>query len=166
MRYYHPFEPVVFEDSKILILGSFPSIKSFEDNFYYAHPKNQFWPILSEIFSMPADTKEQKIELLKKNKIALWDSAKSCEREGSSLDSNLKNCEVNDFRSFLIKYPNIKAIFFTGRKAEALFKKHFKDISLPLILLPSPSPAYAVMKKEDKLKRYRELLFKYLKEEK
>ncbi len=157
MRFYHPFEPIVFDNSEILILGSFPSIKSFENNFYYAHPKNQFWPIMGEIFKMPVGSVEEKIELLRKNKIALWDVAKSCERE-NSLDSNLKKCEVHDFKAFLKKYPNIKKIFFTGRKAQTLFKRHFKDIDLPLILLPSPSPAYASMKKEDKLKKYKELL--------
>ncbi len=160
MRFFHPFKPIVFKDSKILILGSFPSIKSFENNFYYTHPKNQFWPIMGEIFSMPVKTKEDKINLLKRNGIALFDVAKSCERK-NSLDSNLKNCEVHDFKEFLEKYPNIKAIFFTGRKAYDLFRRNFKDIDLPLVLLPSPSPAYASMKKEEKLKKFRELLREY-----
>ncbi len=161
MRYFHPFEPIIFDDSKVLILGSFPSIKSFEDNFYYAHPKNQFWKILSDIFKMPSNTKEERIELLKKHHIALWDVIKSCERK-NSLDSNLKNPEVNDFNEFLKKYPNIKAIFFTGRKAEGLFKRFYKDIKkLPLELLPSPSPAYAVMPFEEKKRKYEEIFKKY-----
>ena len=71
----HPFKPVVFEDSKILILGTFPSIKSFENNFYYSHPKNQFWDILANIFNeKKPKTIKEKIAFLKKYKIALWDS--------------------------------------------------------------------------------------------
>ncbi len=160
MRYEHPFDPIVFEDSEILILGSFPSLKSFEDNFYYAHPKNQFWKILSVIFNMPVESKQEKIELLKKYRIALWDVIQSCERKNSS-DTNLKNPVINDFDSFLKKYKNIKAIFFTGKKAETLFKREYGNLSLPSELLPSPSPAYAVISFDEKVKRYREIFEKY-----
>ncbi len=161
MKFFHPFEPVIFENSKILILGSFPSIKSFEESFYYAHPRNQFWAILSDIFNLPTDTKEQKIQLLKKSRLALWDVIKSCQRVNSS-DTNLKECEPNDFYKLLKKYPNIKMIFFTGKKAQSLFKRYFKDISLPTKLLPSPSPAYAAMKKEKKREIYERMFKEWL----
>ena len=72
-RYKHPFDPIIFDDSKVLVLGTFPSIVSFENDFYYAHRRNQFWRLLGDIFKMPTDTKEERIALLKKHKIALWD---------------------------------------------------------------------------------------------
>ena len=155
----HTLDPVLFTDSKVLILGSFPSIKSFEEGFYYAHPRNQFWTILSQIFNEKADTKEEKIALCKKHHIALFDSAKSLQREnGNSSDTNLKNIEVNDFEHLLKKYPNIKLILFTGKKAETIFNKKYKNLSVKKILLPSTSPAYASMTYEEKLQRYKAAL--------
>jgi len=148
--FYHPIEPIVFDDSEILILGSFPSLKSFENGFYYAHPKNQFWPILSEIYALPVATREQKIELLKKSKIALWDVIASCERKNSS-DANLKNVAPNDIESLLSTHPHIKRIFFTGFSAAKFYRKYFGHLNLQTALLPSPSPAYASMKFEEKL---------------
>ena len=153
----HPFKPLIFKDSKTLVLGSFPSLKSFENSFYYAHPRNQFWPILSRIYSMPADSRDERIELLKDAKLALWDVVGSCERTNSA-DSNLKSCEPNDIEALLREYGNIEKILFTGRKAEALFKRYFKDkIKLPTALLPSPSPAYAAIDFETKVKIWREV---------
>jgi len=158
----HPFDPIIDKNSKILILGSFPSLKSFENNFYYAHPRNQFWPILSAIFKKPANLLEERLELLKISNIALWDVIESCDRKNSA-DSNLKNSKPNDIKSLLKNYPNIEAILFTGRKAEQLFKKHFsKVINLPTSLLPSPSPAYAILSFEDKLKRWNDILSNHL----
>ncbi len=158
----HSFDPIIDENSKILILGSFPSIKSFENNFYYAHPRNQFWPILSAIFKKPANSLEERLELLRTSNIALWDVIESCERKNSA-DSNLKKSKPNDIESLLKNFPNIEAILFTGRKAEQLFKKHFsKSIELPTSLLPSPSPAYAALSFEVKLKRWNDILTNYL----
>ena len=154
----HPFKPIIFKSSKILILGSFPSIKSFEKSFYYAHPKNQFWKILSTITAYPAKNQDQKIWLLKKHQLALWDMVKECKR-ANSLDSNLQEIEVNDIKKLLQDYPNIKKIAFTSRLAERLFKKYFKDVKIETIYLPSPSPAYAAMSFEEKCKIYKELLF-------
>ncbi len=154
----HPFPPIIDENSKILILGSFPSIKSFEESFYYAHPRNRFWPILSAIYNMPARSREQRLALLKSAKIALWDVIAVCTRTNSA-DSNLKECEPNDIPSLLREYPNIEKILFTGKKAYTLFDRYFaKEIELPTVLLPSPSPAYASMSFEEKLKIWRELL--------
>ena len=156
---YHPFKPIIFPDSKILILGSFPSLKSFEDEFYYAHPRNQFWSLLAEVFGEDISTKEAKIALCKKHYIALFDCAKSLKREiGNSSDSNLKDIEINDFKKLLSDYPNIDTIFFTGKKAEAIFNKSYKELPIKKALLPSPSPAYATMSFEEKLQKYKELL--------
>jgi hypoxanthine-DNA glycosylase len=158
----HPFSPIIDKSSKVLILGSFPSLKSFENNFYYAHSRNQFWLILSTIFKKPADTIEERIALLKVARIALWDVIGYCERK-NSLDSNLKACQPNDIPKLLKEYPNIEAILFTGRKAEELYKRYFgKQLKYPTFLLPSPSPAYAVMRFESKLKVWRDILFKIL----
>ncbi len=149
---------MIDKNSKILILGSFPSLKSFEYNFYYAHPRNQFWPILSEIFGLPADSTEERVALLKKTGIALWDVIASCERKNSA-DSNLRSCEPNDIPALLHEYPNIDMLFFTGKKAQTLYHRYFgKKLDLPTALLPSPSPAYAVMDFETKVERWRESL--------
>ena len=159
MTEHHTIEPVIFPDSKVLILGSFPSIKSFEEGFYYAHPRNQFWPILAAVYNEPVQTKEDKIALCKKHNIALFDSAASLKRDAkNSSDTNLKNIEVNDFEKLLAQYPNIKTILFTGKKAQQIFNKKYKHLQIKKILLPSTSPAYASMKFKEKLAKYREVL--------
>ncbi len=158
---HHTIEPVLFPDSQVLILGSFPSIKSFEEGFYYAHPRNQFWPILSQIFGEEVQTKEDKIALCKKQHIALFDSAASLHREANnSSDTNLKNIEVNDFEKLLKEYPKIKAIIFTGKKAEQIFNQKYKHLNIEKFLLPSTSPAHASMKFEEKLAKYKEVFRK------
>ncbi len=155
---HHPFDPIIFDDSKILILGSFPSLKSFEEGFYYAHPRNQFWPLLSKVFDEDTSTIEQCIALCKRHHLALWDSAKSLKREkANSSDQNLKEIEVNDFEQLLKTHPSIKTILFTGKKAETIFERVYKDLPIKKALLPSPSPAYAAMTFESKLRVYKEL---------
>ena len=154
---FHPFDPIIDKDSRILILGTFPSIKSFENAFYYGHPQNQFWKLLSTLFDEEEPKSiEAKIAFLKKYKIALWDMIKMCQREGS-LDSNLKNIEVNDIETLLKRYPNIQAIFFTGRKAQELYKRHFSHLQIPTYYLPSPSPAFRAMSFEKKLQEWEKI---------
>ncbi len=151
---FHPFQPVIDEASKILILGTFPSIKSFENAFYYGHPQNQFWKLLAAVFKEDVPKKiEEKIAFLKRHHIALWDMVKVCQRE-SSLDSSLKNVEVNDIADLLKKYPNIEAIFFTGRKAQELYSRHFTNLQIPTFYLPSPSPAYRKLNFEKKIEKW------------
>lgn len=153
----HPFEPLVFKNSKILILGSFPSVESFNQSFYYAHPRNQFWKLLSELSALPINNRDQKIWLLKESKIALWDMIKNCTRE-NSLDSSLEEIEVNDIAMFLEEHPSIEKVAFTGRLSEKLFKMHFDYLEIETVYLPSPSSAYAKMPFEEKLKNYKHLL--------
>ena len=153
----HPFKPIVFKDTKTLILGTFPSIQSFENNFYYAHPRNQFWKILESITSYPVNNRDQKVWLLKECKLGLWDMIKTCSRE-NSLDSSLENEEVNDLETFLEEYSSINKLAFTGRKAEALFKTHFPHLDIETVYLPSPSAAYAKMSFEEKVAEYKKLL--------
>jgi len=153
----HPFSPITYNDSKILILGSFPSIDSFENSFYYAHQRNQFWKLLSELSSYPINNRDQKLWLLKQSKIALWDMVKSCTRD-NSLDSSLEDIEVNNLAEFLEEHPSIQKIAFTGRLAEKLFKIHFDYLEIESIYLPSPSSAYTKMSFEQKLEVYKKLL--------
>ena len=153
----HPFKPIIFKNSKILILGTFPSLKSFENSFYYAHPKNQFWKILREISGYPINNRDQKIWLIKELNLALWDIVASCNRENSS-DNNLKDIKVNDIKSLLKEYPNIKQIAFTSRLAQKLYNREFKDLDIDTFYLPSPSPAYAAMSFEDKCRIYKKKL--------
>lgn len=153
----HPFKPIIYPDTKILILGSFPSIKSFENNFYYAHPSNQFWKILESVTTYPVNNNDQKLWLLKENKFGLWDMVKACSRD-NSLDSSLENEEVNDMATFLEAHPSITKLAFTGKKAEALFKTHFSHLDIDTVYLPSPSSAYAAMKVNDKVLAYKKAL--------
>lgn len=139
------FPPLVFENSKILILGSVPGIKSLEMQQYYAHPRNKFWKILFELFQedFTSDYTER-VNLLQKNHIALWDVIDSCERKGS-LDVKIKNEKRNDIEKFLSENPNIKAIFCNGQKAFKNVQKNKDLVALiPIFVLPSTSPAHAV----------------------
>lgn len=139
------FGPIFDANSKILILGSMPSIKSLEDDFYYMHPTNRFWRIIAEIVDSPfPKTIDKRIELVKKNGIALWDVIYKCRRKGS-LDSAIKEVEPND----LYAISNIEKlkIFTNGRLAYNLFKKFF-----PLLesqYLPSTSSANARFDKKE-----------------
>lgn len=153
----HSFNPMLFKDTEVLILGSFPSIKSFENDLYYGNPLNQFWKILKAVTSYPVNNNDQKIWLLKECKLGLWDMITSCKRE-SSLDSSLEDETVNDIPALLEENPNIKKVAFTGKKSEALFKTHFSHLDIETVYLPSPSPAYAAIKFEDKVQAYKKAL--------
>jgi len=157
----HPFEPIIDKSSKILILGSFPSLKSFENSFYYAHPKNQFWNILSEIFTFRLNNIDEKQELLRLKRIALWDVVASCSRS-NSLDSNLKNITPNKIDDLLKQYHNIDAIGFTGQKSAQIFKRHFSHLRIHQEVLPSPSPAYCKISLQEKIEIYREFFTRNL----
>lgn len=140
----HPIEPVYNKNSKILILGSFPSVKSRENMFYYAHPQNRFWRVLSAIFDTPLPlTIEDKRNFLLSSQIALWDVISSCEITGSS-DSSIKNAIPNDLTQIL-NYANIEKIFVNGKTAEKYYNKYIrKTINREAICLPSTSPANAI----------------------
>ncbi|MDD4833056.1 MAG: DNA-deoxyinosine glycosylase, partial [Clostridia bacterium] len=128
------------ENSLILILGSFPSVKSREVSFYYGNKQNRFWKMLSDFFGMPIDTIDEKKKLLSVNKIALWDIVTKCEITGS-LDSAIKNYSVADVSSLLTTAPNIKKILINGQTANKIFTKHFHELSGLAVCLPSTSPA-------------------------
>lgn len=143
MRIEHPFLPICDKNSKILILGSFPSVKSRENSFYYGHPQNRFWKIIAKIFEQDVVvTIEQKKELLLRNNIAIWDILKSCEIEGSA-DLSIKEPVVNDIKK-VIENSNINKICFNGNTAYNLYKKYAKqELNIAVHVLPSTSPANA-----------------------
>lgn len=134
------FPPIIDEQTEILILGSFPSVKSLEENQYYGHKQNQFWKILGEIinidlYNLPYD---ERIPIIKKHKIGIWDVYKNCTREGS-LDSNIRNAVLNDFNLISKTCPNLKKILFNGTTAG----KHRDKVPLQIEkhIVPSTSPA-------------------------
>lgn len=139
----HPIPPLYNKDSRILILGSFPSVKSREQMFFYGHPQNRFWKVVSSVFECDEpETIEEKKKFLFENNIALWDVIASCEITGSS-DSSIKNVKVNDI-SKILKEADIRQIFVNGKTAEKYFKKYTKNqINTDAICLPSTSPANA-----------------------
>ena len=139
----HPFGALYAPDSRVLILGSFPSVKSREENFFYGHPQNRFWKVTSMVFGekLPETIPEKKAFLLR-NKIALWDVIESCDITGSS-DSSIKNVTVNDF-SKILSSSQIEKIFVNGKTAERLYNKYaLSNTGIPCICLPSTSPANA-----------------------
>ena len=139
------FAPIISEDAQILILGSVPGVKSLEMQHYYAHPQNHFWRIIFHLFNenYTSDYGE-KLQVLKRNKIALWDVIDTCERKGS-LDSEIRNEEANDIRQLLKNYPNIKAIFCNGQKSFKNLQKILgKECVIPIFVLPSTSPLHTI----------------------
>lgn len=140
MRVLHTIEPFYDKDSRVLILGSMPSVKSRELGFYYAHPQNRFWKTLEKVYEEGiGETTADKIVFLKKHHIALFDVLESCDISGSS-DSSIRNPIPNDLRPIL-NNSNIKAIFTTGQKAYKLYQKYcYKDTKIEAIPLPSTSP--------------------------
>jgi len=143
-RMIHSIEPIFDENSKILILGSFPSVKSREMVFYYAHPQNRFWRLLTSIMgeeNVPLDNAEKSAFLLS-HKIALWDVVASCEITGSS-DSSIRNVIPNDLTPILHK-ADIQGIYCNGASSFKLYGKYLEKITgIKAHLLPSTSPANA-----------------------
>ena len=134
------FLPIIGENPTILILGSMPSVKSLEEQEYYAHPTNRFWRILGELYSFEFTSYNDKINFLKMHQIALWDVIASCEREGS-LDSQIKHVCPNDIIEILRNNPTIHTIYCNGRKAYELLSKHFPELKSITKALPSTSSA-------------------------
>lgn len=142
-RIEHPIAPVYNRESRILILGSFPSVKSRENQFFYGHPQNRFWKVLALIFEaeVPQTIPEKKAFLLC-HKVAVWDVIASCEIEGSS-DSSIRNVVANDLGN-LLDTADIKEIYVNGKKAEQLYRKYIEPkTGRTAICLPSTSPANA-----------------------
>lgn len=145
----HELPPIFNEKSKILILGTMPSVKSREVKFYYGHPQNRFWKIMEIIFMQEIKDKER--FLLEKH-IALWDILESCK---ISSDSSIKNEKPNNI-SYLLEKTSIKVIFTTGKTAHKYYEKYFKNkITIPEINLSSTSPANCAKKLYDLVEEYK-----------
>lgn len=142
-RVSHPIPPLYNEASKVLVLGSFPSVKSREAQFFYHHPQNRFWRVISAVFneSVPS-TLEEKRDLLLRNRIAVWDVIQSCEIVGSS-DSSIKNVTANEL-SEILNTAKISRIICNGSTSHQLYMKHiFPKTGIEALKLPSTSPANA-----------------------
>lgn len=155
----YSFEPCFSADARILILGSMPGARSLADAQYYAHPHNIFWPIMGSLFGAgPGIAYPERLDRLKQSRIALWDVLYSCARPGS-LDQAIRDERPNDFGRFFLNCPAIEAVLFNGQKAAASFKRsvlpQLGAFALPMVTLPSTSPAHAGMRFEDKMATWR-----------
>lgn len=139
----HPIAPVYDEYSNILILGSFPSVKSREQGFFYGHPQNRFWRVLAAVYGNEVpQTVEEKKEFLLRNGVAVWDVIASCEIQGSA-DSSIKDVVPTDLSEVLAQAP-VRRIYVNGKKAEQLYRKYqAKQTGIEAVCLPSTSPANA-----------------------
>lgn len=153
-RVIHPFPPVFDKNSKVLILGSFPSVISRQKNFYYANTNNRFWKVMSILFQ---EEIEDKKAFCLKHHIALWDVIQSCSINGSN-DASITDVKVNAIAP-LVEQTQIQTVFLTGKKAESLFKK-YSNIQIETIGLPSTSSANAKMHLEDLVEAYHVILEK------
>ena len=151
------FAPVARSDARLLILGSMPGQASLQAQAYYAHPRNAFWRILADVLGFSAELPyADRLAILQANGIALWDVLASCHRPGS-LDADIDDASmvVNDFAGFLQQHPHISRVCFNGAKAESSWRKQVQPLlgstrTLPLLRLPSTSPAHAGMPYETK----------------
>ncbi len=139
----HPFEPVWNTDSLALVLGTFPSVMSRGNAFYYGHPQNRFWPLTAALFAMRIPlTIAEKRSLLLANRVALWDVLASCDITGSA-DGSIRNPVPNDIAALLAKAP-IRGVFCNGQAAAALYRRFAETATgVPAVTLPSTSPANA-----------------------
>ena len=139
----HPFPPLYSGDSKKLILGSFPSVKSREQSFYYGHERNRFWQVLASLYNEPIpQTIDEKRSLVLSHDLALWDVIASCDITGSA-DSTVRNATAHDIGTLLEK-TKIEKIFVNGKTAADLYDKLiYPTTGIKAIYLPSTSPANA-----------------------
>ena len=162
MRLKHDLEIFIDKESKILILGSFPSVKSREANFYYSHPQNRFFKVLYSLFNEEYSTSiNDRKTFLMKHHLALYDVIYECDISGSD-DASIKNVVPIDIALVLSKYPNIRCIATTGSLAHKLFDKYLLDKvdvgKIKILNLPSTSPANAKMNVEKLVSYYKALV--------
>jgi TDG/mug DNA glycosylase family protein len=161
----HSFPPIESNNSSILILGTMPGKASLQAQQYYAHPRNSFWKIISEIIGVDAvNSYEARTSSIVAARIALWDVLKSCTRE-SSLDSDIDNDSIifNDFASFFNNHSRIHRVCFNGTKAEKLYMRNIQPFlrnssNIKYICLPSTSPANATISFDEKLRAWKSIV--------
>lgn len=162
MAFIRGFPPIADKDAVTLILGSMPSRESLLQQRYYAHPRNSFWPILTELFELNGLDYAGRAARISQRGIAIWDVLQTCFR-CSSLDSDIddKTITTNDFTIFYKNHPSITRVFFNGAKAETVYRRHVlpeltaKYAEIPLQRLPSTSPAHAGMTVAAKLSAWK-----------
>ena len=154
----HTFEPIWNSNSKILILGTFPSVKSRKNNFYYGNPQNRFWKVVAKVSGCAEPvTVEEKKQMLLDLGIAIWDVIESCEIVGSS-DNSIRNVSANDIGG-LISASEITKIYANGSKAADLYRKYVqKSTDIEIITLPSTSPANAAYSLERLSEEWKKIL--------
>ena len=154
----HPFGPLYDRDSRVLILGSLPSVKSREQNFFYGHPQNRFWPLLAALFGeKPPVSVEEKRTLALRHRVALWDTIQSCDILGSS-DSSIRNVVPTDLRPILAGSA-VTRIFCNGRTSGLYYRKYQEHtLGIPAAVLPSTSPANAAWTMERLTEAWRVIL--------
>lgn len=154
---FHELPPVFDKESRILVLGTIPSPKSREQGFYYGHPRNRFWKMMALVFEEPMpETVEERRTMALRNHVAIWDVLASCTIRGAE-DASIRDVVPNDIR-LILSQADIRAVFTTGTKAAALYRKYCEPVcGMPCISLPSTSPANCRMKDEELLKYYRQL---------
>ena len=154
----HTFDPVFDAESKILILGSFPSVKSRENNFFYGHPQNRFWKVMAKVLEWEVPTTiEEKRKMLLENHVAVWDVIASCSILGSS-DTSIKDVVVNDF-SKILENSKVERIYVNGGKAYELYHKYAEKVTgIKAVKLPSTSPANAAWSLEKLTKTWKEII--------
>jgi len=153
----HPISPVFNEHSRVLILGSFPSVKSRETHFFYGHPQNRFWKVVAAVYERQVpQTIEEKRALLLECGIALWDVIASCEIEGSA-DSTIKNAVPNDVERIL-DIADIRCIFVNGKTAEKYYNRYLREcLGREAVCLPSTSPANAAWSMERLIGQWKQI---------
>jgi len=159
------FPPLCRPDARVLILGSMPGRESLARQKYYAHPRNSFWPIMTDLLALTVSDYQDLVEHVTGRGIAVWDVLKSCHRRGS-LDSNIEDNSIvtNDFPGFYAQHPAVTRIFFNGAKAESVYRKHVlpdlqgQAAALGLQRLPSTSPAHAGMNFDQKKRAWQVIL--------
>ena len=145
------FDPIVHGDDRILILGSMPSVESLQQSFYYANKTNRFWPMLAKIYGVETQTRAQRLTLLEKEKIALWDVCHSCLRK-TSADADIRDVMPNDIEQLLKEHDSIQKVICNGKTSAAFMKKFYKDI--PIVVCPSTSAANARYRLNDLVEIY------------
>jgi len=165
MAYINSFSAIATPYAKVLILGSIPGKASLMAEQYYAHPRNQFWPIMAELLTFePNASYQSRIQSISNAGVALWDVVNTCERLNSSLDAkiNANSIITNDFAEFFLQHPLLTYVFFNGTTAEKTFHKHVLPglwtQQLIYQRLPSTSPAHASKTFEEKLAEWRILI--------
>lgn len=156
------FQPICADSPKVLILGSMPSVVSLEKQQYYGFPHNRFWKIMEFYFQVELKDYAEKKRCIQNHNLALWDVIAACEREGS-LDSHIRNVEVNDIAELLESYPSITSVICNGKKSFDLYMRHWKHLNVSVFSLPSTSNANRTIREEVLVERWVKALDQCLK---